>query len=190
MNDDNENDRGACPPEAEWGRALGACGDSGIPAPDPAFREALLARTAQSVRLRRPRRVALQAAAGLLLFLAGWGLGSRGETPLWGIVPRGIPPSGIAEPSIGVGAPIAPDAAPAVPADPLDLERALAGQEPAERRAGWEVAGNAYLGGASPDLPAALFCYQQVLAEQPEGEPLELEAGDSWLLKALKVARK
>jgi hypothetical protein len=169
----------------EWREALGALDPSAgsEAAPDPAFRALLLARTQSAVRARRRRGALLRGAAAALLFAAGWLLGAHGSPR--DDVPASPPVVGSVPVPAGEG-----ERAPALPPNPADLERALARAEPAERRAALRRAGDAYLGGALADPSAALHCYQELLADRPGGESLEISGRDSWLLKALKVARR
>jgi len=173
-------DEGLFARDEEWRDAIGALGPAGGGSePDPAFRARLLDRTRARVRARRRMASLVRAAAAALLFAAGWTLGARGSAP----VPSSPPV---------VGAPGAPESPlPAVrPARAFDLERVLASAEPAERRAALRSAGDAYLGGERVDPSTALLCYQELLADRPGEVSLEIESGDSWLLKALKVARR
>ncbi len=167
------------PAEDEWGEAIGGLSGqlSGVPDPDPSFRDALLGMTGRRVRARHHRRVALQVIGAMLLFASGWAFGAWGEAPS----NHRIHPI--------VDSP--PQAAPTVPADPADLERALAGASPEVRREKLLEAADEYLGGGEVDPSSALYCYRQILDDEDQGKggALEISPEDSWLLKALRVAR-
>jgi hypothetical protein len=133
--------------------------------------------------LGRRRRTALRsAAAAAVIFAAGWLSGTWSDAPT---VRRPAVSGGAAT----VGAPPPAVEPPFVPG-PEAIERALAQTEPEERRAALRRVGDAYLGGGVVDPSAALLCYQELLDDPAAGEPLEISSGDTWLLKALKVARR
>ena len=175
-----ETERQDLPPETEWGSSFDRVAGlpAGIPEPTEEFRSALLASTARRAEAHGDRRRLWQSAAALLIFGCGWWFGTLGETgaPL----PVGVP-AVEEEPET-----------PPVPTRPEQLERALAAITAEERPREWLRAGDAYLSGGRTDPSSALYCYRQGLeAGGAENEAaLAIDDDDSWLLKALKVARK
>jgi len=159
-----------------------------LPSPDPGFRSALLARTTRQVRIRRVRARRLRVLAALLLFGSGVLVGVLSGSRLKG------DPSWSLDPVAAEGGldPAEPEAGSLPPVDPTSLERALARVAPSERPRRWSEFGNAYLA-ERPD--AALYCYRRSLevaarSRSGRGESAEdLSPHDSWLLRALKVAR-
>jgi hypothetical protein len=146
-----------------------------VPSPPPGLRERLLERTAAAVRSRARWRRARLAAALVLLYAAG-----LATAPL--LLDR----AGPAEPA-AAGKPAPPQAAPA-PLDPEEIRRRVPDAPLPERARLLRLAGDLYLEKRG-DPAAALECYRQVLelSLMPASPP---EPGDSWLLLALKQARR
>ncbi len=172
--------------EEEWGSTFERVAGlpDGVPEPSDAFRSALLRSTTARAVAHGTRRRLLQLAAALSIFIAGWALGARQTEPA----------THPATPRIGVEAapPAEPVPAESVPANPQELERVLATETPSKRREGWLRAGDEYLAGERADPSSALYCYRQVLeaSDGADAASLEITDDDSWLLKALKVARQ
>ncbi len=82
------------------------------------------------------------------------------------------------------------ESAPTAPAmDPGELERQAAGATPEERVRLLRRAGDIYLSRFC-DVQRALECYRRVLDAMPPPERTVVVPGDSWLLLAMKEARR
>jgi len=144
---------------------------------DPAFRDAVLARSLCTMRqYRRRRRYAIVAT---LLLAYGAGMGSlvmlqaakhsRPELPLAQSPPAAAP-------------------AQAPRPDPRALLNRVADVPRPEQVRLLTEAGNIYLDDRG-DIERALNCYRQVLEILPEDQSMNISPGDTWLFTALKQAR-
>jgi hypothetical protein len=157
-----------------------------VPPESSTLRGALLRRTLGVVRRRRRQRRLGLAAALAACYLAG-----LASMWLWQQSAPAVAPPPAEQTPVAVreqpSAPAPADGPREVPA--LVLER-WAAQGPVERRAEfYRRAGDRYLENDG-DVPAAVRCYALALDAGPE-EDLEIAPDqDSWLLIALKTARK
>lgn len=144
------------------------------PAPDAAFREALLRRTTRALRGRkRFRRFAVAAAAVAACFAVA------------AVAPRFVSPPAPPPTSEGPAAahPAGPDADP--PALVLEWR---AFDRPEQRADLYRRAGDLYAR-EEHDLEAAVRCYGNALDAGTDAD-LEIKPEDDWLLMAIKDARQ
>jgi hypothetical protein len=155
-----------------------------LPGPgDPAFRQALLARTTRLVRRRLWVRRGAYAAALAACYIAGL-LTTRPDRP---------PQEPAPETQVAKVEPAPPvEASPSPKADPPEQAPAIVLEQwgplvAKDRRADlYRRAGDRYLA-ESNDTLAALRCYRQALDAAPD--QWDIAAEDSWLLMTLKEAR-